>query len=157
MVINKSRDGQRTRRETHFEFGQGRECAARRHFVLDRDVRSPAVTVLLRKVAMEGVRKLGANIIEFVRDDAIRDSSPKVHQPADRCARRRAFGCKAGKATPKLILQHMWDGMEHRQMRIELVALGREVSSSKSIEYGLVGRAQMRGNDQGRIHDQIST
>ena len=61
----------------------------RRDLVLDRDVRAPAAAVLRAQKAVQVFSEIAPHAVEVRRDDTERHAAAEIHQPFDRCSRRR--------------------------------------------------------------------
>ena len=93
---------------------------------------SPPSCILRSKKAVKLLGKFIADPIQIVRDNSQCYSTSKIHQSFDQSARRR-FGRAARQSGPCFSFRRRRKGMEHRQVRGQLIALRRVVGAAKLI------------------------
>ena len=80
------------------------------------------------------------------------DSAAEVHQPLDRRSRRRRLARARASRARSFGFGRRRQGMEHRQMRGHLVALGRIMASAQMLEPGEIALRDLGGDDQRAGH-----
>ena len=139
--------------ELPFQSGQQGSCFGRLHLVLDRDVRAPAHSILRTQHSMEMIGDFRPDGIQVIGNGPEGYPAAQVHQAGDRSPRRRLPGDK-GKLPLRLVERGRRQGVEHRQVRGNLVAIRRVMGPAKSFQPGEIVLREFGRDDQAA---QIST
>ncbi len=121
-------------------------------------MRAPPARILRGQHSGKGVDQFMAYRDEAGRFDPDRHAPAQRHQPA----RPRIGGSHAARQAVQAMLQlRLGRGrqmVEQRAMRVEDVALGREMLATQRVERTLIGAAEQGGHDdRGWLLAQIST
>ena len=104
--------------------------------VLDRDVQSGTMRILRGERAVE---VLGDAFTDCQHGRAVkreRGALPQVHQPLKPCFGQRVLRCNCAKHRAQFLAQRGREGMEQRDVRVQVIALGRKVRATQTIRPG---------------------
>ena len=134
MICGEPDDRERTGPEPRRQFGHQRFRFGSGHLVLDRDVKPRRSPILRGEHAVEMIGNACANAEQRGAVDPEGGAATKRVDLADPRCRRRRVGRNCTHQPVKLVEARRRKLMKERDMRGEMVAVGREMRSAEDVE-----------------------
>lgn len=119
-----------------------------RNLVLDGDVRLPFLHVLSAQPGHEGRPQSGMDALKFRARNREGNAGAKMAKAAGFSADRRLSGRGLFQSLDNRMQKFARQAMEHRQMRVQKISIGRKMCSAQAIERFEIGLQNARSQNK---------